>query len=62
MAKDTDTKLDTETAATPANLIMAGCELDSLTDGPEQGGKVHQTAAREGWRKALDEQVRKRTG
>lgn len=25
---------ETETVGTPANLIMTGCELDSLTDGP----------------------------
>lgn len=25
---------ETETVGTPANLIMSGCELDSLTDGP----------------------------
>lgn len=36
-AKETEAKLDTETVATPANLIMAGCELDSLTDGPGTG-------------------------
>lgn len=36
-AKETEAKLDTEMVATPANLIMAGCELDSLTDGPGTG-------------------------
>lgn len=33
-SKTEETKLDAETVATKANLIMAACELDSLTDGP----------------------------
>lgn len=32
--KETETNGETETVGTPANLIMTGCELDSLTDGP----------------------------
>lgn len=29
-----ETDREAETVGTPANLIMTGCELDSLTDGP----------------------------
>lgn len=29
-----ETEREAATVGTPANLIMTGCELDSLTDGP----------------------------
>lgn len=34
LAGKKQTELEAETVATPVNLIMAECELDSLTDGP----------------------------
>lgn len=41
--KETETDREAETVGTPANLIMTGCELDSLTDGP--GAKLKGAAA-----------------
>lgn len=38
-----ETDREAETVGTPANLIMTGCELDSLTDGP--GAKLKGAAA-----------------
>lgn len=46
-----DAEQQRATVGTPANLIMAGCELDSLTDGPEVGlqGASASSEGREGW-------------
>lgn len=52
------TERETATVGTPANLIMTGCELDSLTDGP--GARLQGASASSEGKKRWGEEEQNR--